>query len=132
MNEIEQLQEFCKEEKLYGFLCILIEPDGTVHEYTRLIDTEHMPQCIRTVNEDGKNSPLFQFYTDDAGYALLKALPYTETKPSEDGGLQQEANVNANVTEGLDGDADTSEELWMSEGGGNAPNNDNVKDGNNG
>lgn len=128
MNEIEQLREFCKKENLYGFLCVLIEPDGTAHEYTRLISPEHMPQCIRSV-QAGKNSPLFQFYTDDAGFALLKALPYTESETSEDSSLKQEADVDADITESQDSDPDTTEESWVSEGGSYASNYDDVKDG---
>lgn len=125
MNEIEQLREFCKNEGVYGLIGVLIEPDGLAHEYTRLIDTEHMPQMIRSV-KNGKNSPLFQFYTDDMGFALLNALPDTQSDTSENDSLQEEPNIDTNVPKSPDSSPDTTEEGWESEGGSYATHNDDV------
>ena len=68
MNEIAELTELCKETKCYGFFAVLIDPEtGEVVQYTQLIEPE-------VITQSRKNFKLMQFFTDDAGYALLKAL----------------------------------------------------------
>jgi len=60
----------------------------------------------------------------------LRALPDRQAKSCEDGGLKQEPDVNADLTESLDSGSDAAEDLWVSEGGSQAPHNYDVEDAN--
>ncbi|KKK66553.1 hypothetical protein LCGC14_2962950 [marine sediment metagenome] len=124
MSELEQFKNAMNDIKgVYGLTSFLIMPNGEVFNYSRLIETE--------ILEEGSPS-ILQFFGDDMMLAFQKAaletLPDAQAQSSEDSSLQEEANVNANVTEGLDSGPDTSENLWESEGGGQTPHYDNVQD----
>jgi len=121
MNELEQFKDAmeafnCCEagEKTYGLCAFMVTPTGSTMSYARMVD--------KAILESGSPKVL-QFYGDDMMAAfqrlVLDALPDREAKSSEDSSLEQEPDVNAGLTEGIDSDADTSENLWESEGGQN-------------
>ena len=60
----------------------------------------------------------------------LRALPDTKAESCEDGGLKQEADVNANVTEGFDSGADACKDLRVAEGSSETTNYNDVEDAN--
>ena len=125
MNELEQFKEMMAqyEDHAYGLCAFMVCPDGFVMDYGRIIDADTLETASPGV---------LQFYGDDMMRSFqklaLEALPDTEPKTGENGGLQEEPNVNTHVAERLNGGPDTSEDLWESEGGGQAPNHNDVKD----
>ena len=65
MDELTSLKKLCHDSEMYGMVTFLVGPDGSIIEYTRLIDKEFMENITKEQ---------FQFYTDDMGCAMLKEL----------------------------------------------------------
>jgi len=124
MNELISFKRMvAKVPNTYGLCAFMVTPDGTVMDYARLID--------RKILEEGSPSVL-QFFGDDMMLAFqiaaLETLPNTKSETSENSGLQQEPNINTDIPKSPDSSPDTSEDLWESEGGGQASNYNEVQD----
>ena len=135
MNDLENFRQRVmelgaenSENRVCGLCAFLVTPDGNVIEYARLVDENILATGSVKVLRFFGDDLMYSFHTHLK--AKLRALPDRQAESCEDGGLKQETDVNADLTESLDSGSDAAEDLWVSEGGSQASHNYDVEDAN--